>query len=139
MNVIFNELNSYILRFDKNENVFEQLTEFCKSRTIKAATFQGIGAAKEVVLSYYDLPSKKYKEKTFNENVEIVSLTGNLANFENQLIVHAHGVFAKRDLATIGGHINKIIISATCEIELKVLNSILLREFNDEIGLKLLK
>jgi len=136
--VILKENNVYLLRCDKNEEVLEQLLSFATSEKITAAVFQAIGASREVVLAYYDLEKKEYLDRTFSEDLEIVSVTGNIAHMNSKPILHAHGVFSNRALKTFGGHIKKLVVSATCEVMLTKLQGELIRSFDEETGLNLL-
>lgn len=138
MKKIIEENNTLLLRFDKGEEVIKDLTDFCQYQGVKAGSFQGLGAAGELVLSYYDLEKKVYQDTFITENVEIVSMIGNLATMDEKIIIHAHGVFGKKDLATIGGHIKKLVISATCELTLVTYQKKLIRCFDQETGLNLL-
>lgn len=139
MKIISLENNQCILRFNKNEELITSFTEFCKNHKIRAAFFSAIGSASEVNLSYYNQESTAYEDHLISENMEIVNVSGNIALLENKLIIHAHGIFAKKDLSTIGGHIKSLIISATCEVFLTKLTEDLLREYDESTGLKLLK
>lgn len=90
-------------------------------------------------LSWYDLQTKEYETTEVEENLEITSLTGNIAVVESQIFAHTHGVFGKRDLTTIAGHVNSMRISATCEVLLHVLPGSIEREYDEETGLKLME
>ena len=65
-------------------------------------------------------------------------MVGNIALMNNEIIVHTHGVFGRQDLSTIGGHIKKLIVSATCEITLTTFEKDFTRSFDEKTGLNLL-
>ncbi len=115
------------------------LAEFCKEKGIEAAHITGLGAASELTLAYYDLEEKEYKKKTFTENVEVASLTGNVGVKEDgELVVHIHGVFGREDLSAFGGHIVAMIISGAGEIHLRSLPGTINRKHDPETGLPLM-
>lgn len=138
MQTLHSDNATHVLRLDKNENLFVSLTTFCKDQKIKSGWFQGLGAADSLVLSYYDLKAKKYRDTQITGDVEIVSLTGNIGWLQDDYAFHAHGVFSKSDYTTVGGHLKKLIVSATCEIFITTLPILLTRKFDSKTGLNLL-
>ena len=55
-----------------------------------------------------------------------------------ELAFHGHGSFAGADMNLIGGHVKRMIVSATTEMQLQVLSMSMKRKFDEEIGLHLL-
>ncbi len=115
------------------------LIGFCQDNKIKAAFFIGLGATSEITLSYYHLDKKEYEEKKIAANLEIVSLTGNLAEMDRKIIIHSHGVFSDAQMKTYGGHVNKLVISGTGEVLLEVFKGKIERQYSQEIGLNLME
>jgi uncharacterized protein len=138
MKIILTDKEKIILRFDKGGDVIKELIKFSKKQNITTAHFTGLGACGSVTLSYYDLENKKYLDKTFDEDLEIVSLTGNVAKLKKETVIHAHGVFSDRNYQTVGGHVKELIVSATCEVHLTVLKGKMEREYDKKTGLNLL-
>ncbi len=136
--LIENDLQ-YFIRFDKNEEVLEELSKLINLKNIQSAYFTCIGSVKGLVLSYYNLTTKQYEDHTLDEDLEVVSITGNVAIMNDKPVIHAHGVFSKKDLHTVGGHIKKLLVSATCEVFLTNLSNNLSRSFDNETGLNLLQ
>ena len=139
MKIISKDTAIHILRFDKGEDVIDGLVKYCGKNNLAAAHFTGLGACGSMILSYYDLDNKKYLDKTFDEDLEIVSLTGNVAKLKDQTIIHTHGVFSAKTYETFGGHVKAMIVSATCEIHLTVIPGTLKRGFDSDSGLNLLQ
>ena len=80
-----------------------------------------------------------YFTKEFNEeDMEIVSVSGNAAWFEGMPIVHAHGVFSKKNYECFGGHVMRLAISLTGEAVINWLPEKIIKKYDDETGLKLL-
>jgi hypothetical protein len=79
MKTILKDGRRYILRFDKGEEVFAKLLEFAATENISAASFNAIGACSEVELGYFNINLKDYRKKPFYEEMEMVSLIGNIA------------------------------------------------------------
>ena len=138
MKIILQDDRRYIVRFDKGDEVVSALKKFLTEQNITASTFSGIGASGLAELSYFNLETKKYQNKTFNEDLEIVSLTGNSAVLNGETALHAHCVLSKSDFSTLGGHVIKLVVSATCEIFLIKLDGAMERKLDPETSLNLL-
>ncbi len=137
MKVVYSDKQTYILRFDRGEEVLGHLQTFCTENEIKAGTFWGIGAAEGIELAEYNLEKKEYRSKNIDQMLEIASLTGNVATVDGKVALHAHGVFSTLE-EVHAGHVMKLTVGVTCEITLMALPGELKREYNEEIGLKLL-
>lgn len=138
MKRILQDKNTYVISLKRKEELLEGIKEFCKEYRIDAAFFQAIGAASEVELAWYDLGAKQYVTALFQENLEIVSLTGNVSKLGNELLLHSHGVFSDKAMATKAGHINKAVVSGACEVILTRLEGKIDRAFDEDTGLNLM-
>lgn len=138
MRIILQNNQNYIVRFDRGEEVVSGLAKFAQAERIDAAHFTAIGAAGEVVLSYYNLETKTYEDHTLTEDLEITGITGNVASMAGAVIVHAHGTCSRRDLSVVGGHIKKLVVSATCEAHITSFRGQLTRRYDERTGLNLL-
>lgn len=127
MKVISQNKDSFFLRFERGEDLAPTLQAFCQRQEIKAASFQGIGACSEAILSWYNPDQNLYEDQQFAGAFEIISLTGNVADSAKGLIVHAHTCLAGKDLKAIAGHVKKLLISVTCELHLQLLPNTLKR------------
>ncbi len=139
MKRILSDGNIHIVRLDRNEELLTSLTEYIAQSDITSGFFSAIGSATEAILSYYNLKSKAFEDHTISEDLEIISITGNISSLNNLPVIHAHGVLSKKDLSTLGGHIKKLVISATCEINLYKLHIPMKRQMDQETKLNLLK
>jgi uncharacterized protein len=139
MKTIIKEENKYVLRLNRGEEVISTLKNFCKKESVLSASFTGIGAVNKVKLGWYDVENKEYEKKEFQEKLEIISLIGNVAKMNEEIIVHTHGTFGTREFKTLSGHIDEMIVSATCEIILEKFEKPIERERSEEIGLNLMK
>lgn len=138
MKLILQDNSRYVLRFQSGEEVFESSKKFLAEERIDASVFHGLGACRLAELAVYDLASKTYKTKVFEENCEILSLVGNSALLNGQPVLHAHAILGRSDFSTIGGHAAKLVISATCELFLIKLNGVMERKLDEETNLNLL-
>ena len=83
--------------------------------------------------------SKKYEPAVLlNEQLELLSLIGDVALKDNVPQVHAHAVVGKKDGTAHGGHLLQAHIRPTCEIVLVESPAHLQRRIDQESGLPLI-
>jgi len=107
---------SYLLRIEPNEELFKSLLDFAYKKKIKSAFFYGLGACKSCVIGRYNAKNKNYDWRKFNQEMEILSLVGNLTWKNRELYLHIHCTLADKNLKSIGGHLKELIVFPTCEI-----------------------
>lgn len=129
---------TFALVFQKGEEVNAGLLEFATKNKIAAAQLTAIGAFSRAVLGYFDRSAKTYKEIPIDEQVEVVSLIGNLTRSENKPKLHAHVVVGKSDGIAYGGHLLTATVWPTLEIVLVESPEYLQRRIDDETGLALI-
>ena len=129
--------NKYLIRLIKREELGESIVRFCKSLNIKNAYVTAIGAVESPTLSYFDVPTKKFLEKTLDGDFELTSFIGNVAVFKSKPLLHAHLNLSDREMKVLGGHFVKAIVAASIEIVLDVFDTKYSKSFNREIGLRL--
>lgn len=139
MKIILSQGNIYVLRFDGGDEVMGGLAAFCKERGINASQFSVIGVVKEVVLAFYNLQTKSYEDHEIREDVEVSPVQGNIAVMDGELVVHAHGSFANRNLEVKAGHVKKLIVSTVCEVVLTAFDGEMKRGYDDATGLNILQ
>lgn len=120
MQIIKKDQSRYVLRFDKGEELLEELKKFCENKKIYAAFFYGIGAADAGIISYYNLEEGFYEDQEIKGHHEVVNLMGNVTKGKEELMIHVHGTLADKQLKPIAGHIKKLKISWTIELKLDV-------------------
>lgn len=133
--------NGFFLVLERGEEVIETLRLFCEKEEMHWAQFSGIGAVEDVTIGYYDLATKQY---VFNEEegpFEVCNLDGNVSELEEEPRVHAHAVLSRCDetLSCIGGHVRSATVALTLEVCLWEVTQPLLRGFDEETGLNLLR
>lgn len=136
----YKKFNSTIMaRIDKDEEIISKVMEICEKENIKLANINALGAVDEIVIGLFDTGEKKYYSEKFTGDFEIVSLTGSITTKNGELYNHLHISVGDREYNVRGGHLNSAVVSATCELFIHIINGMVEREFNDEVGLNLLK
>jgi predicted DNA-binding protein with PD1-like motif len=131
--------NVHIIVLDKGEEVTASLLAFGRDAEIRSAHFTAIGAFSEIVLGFFDPQRKTYREIPVREQVEVLALTGNFTEEDGQARVHAHAVVGKRDGSAHGGHLLRAKVFPTLEVVATEMAAELLRQFDPEIGIALIR
>lgn len=130
---------TYVLIFETGDDPMKGLLSFAKENGITAAHFTGIGAFQDATLGYFAWEKKDYLRNPVNEQVEVVSLAGDIATEKGQPKVHAHVAVGKRDGSTMSGHLLEAHVRPTLEVVLQVSPAHLQREMDPESGLALIR
>jgi uncharacterized protein len=107
---------TYAVIFGTGDEVLSGLTDFAKQYHVGDAHFTGIGAVSSALTAWYDLDRKLYHPLPVNEQVEVLSMIGDIATFQSKPIVHTHVVLGKRDGTTAGGHLFEARVNPTLEV-----------------------
>ena len=126
------------LIFDPGDEVMALLTRFATDFNVNAARFTAIGAFSEATLGYFDIERKEYLRIPVREQVEALSLIGDVALEGAKRVVHAHAVVGRRDGTTQGGHLLAATVRPTLEVLLIESASYLARKFDAKYGLSLI-
>jgi predicted DNA-binding protein with PD1-like motif len=129
---------TYALVFEPGDDVIECIHDFARRMHFKAAHFSGIGGFSDVVLGYFDLEAKQYRPIPLQEQVEVVSLTGDIAMSDGDPMVHAHVVVGRSDGTARAGHLLSAHVRPTLELVLVQTPRHLARRLDQETGLPLL-
>jgi predicted DNA-binding protein with PD1-like motif len=124
--------------FDTGEEVVAGLLKIAEVQNLTAARLTGIGALNRVVLGYFDVEKRTYREIEIAEQVEVLSLIGNFALQGEQRKIHAHIVVGKADGSAHGGHLLKGWVRPTLEVLIVESPSFLAREIDQTTGLPLI-
>jgi predicted DNA-binding protein with PD1-like motif len=129
---------TFALIFDKGEEFIDGLTSFAKENELGGSHFTAIGAFRDVMLGYFDRETNKYRQIPMVEQVEVLSLIGDIALKDNMPQVHAHVVVGKSDGTAHGGHILEAHVWPTLEVILTESPNHLRRRIDPETGLALI-
>jgi predicted DNA-binding protein with PD1-like motif len=129
---------TFVLIFDTDDEAMEGLLSFAKEQRLSAARFTAIGAFRDAMLGYFDWQTKNYKKIPVAEQVEVLSLIGDVALSEGEPAVHAHVVVGCSDGSTRGGHLLKGHVRPTLEVVLVESPAHLKKRSDPETGLALI-
>ena len=131
--------NTILARLNRGEEVISSLLDIAKKEKIKLASVSAIGATNDFTLGVFESDEKKYFSTDYKGSYEIVSLLGNLSLKDNEPYAHLHMTASNREGVVVGGHLNRAVISVTCEIFINIIDIDIKvdRKFSDEIGINL--
>ena len=129
---------SFAIIFEDGDEVMAGLKKVAAEEHFAGSHFTAIGAFKEVILGYFDWQKKDYIKIPIQEQVEVLSLLGDITLNEGKPNIHAHVVLGKRDGSTAGGHLIQAQVRPTLEVILTESLKHLTRRFDKESGLVLI-
>ena len=131
--------NTYAIIFDAGDEVKKGLLDFAKENDLTASSFKAIGAFESATFGYFDLENEAYEKISINEQVEVISLIGDIAlDTKGEPQIHAHCIIAKRDGTAHGGHLLEAFVRPTLEVILTETPAILQKTYRKEFGLALI-
>jgi uncharacterized protein len=125
--------------FSTGDEVAAGLTRFAQEQNLGASSFTAIGAFSGAVLGYFDWEKKDYDRIPVDEQVEVLTLVGDIALQDGKPKLHAHAVLGRRNGSTCGGHLLEARVRPTLEVILTESPARLRREHDPESGLALIR
>ena len=126
-----------LVRIDKDEEILEKVKELALKEKIRLAAVQALGATNSFTVGVYNVAEKQYYANSFSGSFEIVSLTGTINTMDGAFYTHLHMSAGNEKGEVFGGHLNRAVISATCEMVITVIDGRVDRFHSEEIGLNL--
>ena len=126
----------YVVRLEIGEEIQESLRQFAQAVNLKAAFYQGIGTLHQVEMAFFCTERKAYDRRFFNDEYELVSLTGNLSMSDEVYAPHSHVTLADKNFQTYSGHLVRGVVSATAEILITTLDVALTRKEDPILKIK---
>ena len=129
---------TFAVVFGTGDEVATGLMTFAKEKGLAASHFTAIGAFSDVTFGFFDPGAKDYQKLNINEQVEVLSLIGDIALDKGEPKIHAHVVVSKSDGTAHGGHLMEAHVRPTLEIILTESPDHLVRKFDKDTGLALI-
>lgn len=126
----------FMLRIDKGEEIVRSVLDFARLHDVHGAAVTGLGGVRDVRLAYFDVEQKEYLPRDFADDLELVSLVGNLARFDGAPFLHAHVVLSDREFRCFGGHLMHAHVAVTAELAVRVGGATIERVENPDLGIK---
>ena len=131
--------NTIVARIDRGEEILAAVREIAGAEHIQLASVSALGATNDFTVGVYNVDEKQYHANDFKGNFEIVSLTGAINTMDGEFYTHLHMSAGDEKGQVFGGHLNRAVVSAVCEMVITVIDGVVDRRFSEEIGLNLFR
>jgi uncharacterized protein len=131
---------TFVLIFEIGDEIASVLQQFAKQQGLGGSSFKAIGALSYVKLGWFNWETQKYEPASIlHEQVELLSLIGDIALLDRVPQVHAHVVVGRRDGTAHGGHLLEARVRPTCELILTESPTHLQKKLDPKSGLALIQ
>lgn len=132
--------STYIVIFETGEEVASGLMRFAEENKLAGSSFKAIGALSRAKVGWFDWQTKRYETAVeLNEQIEVLSLIGDVALKDGKPVVHAHLIVGKKDGSAHGGHLLEAYVRPTLEVVLIESSQPLRKIVDQESGLALIQ
>jgi uncharacterized protein len=131
-------VKNYAIVLAKGDEVMSGLSDFARQNKIASASFTAIGAFSQVTVAWFDDSRKAFKLIPIKQQVELVSMIGDIALSDEQPVVHTHVSVASPDGTLRGGHLIDAFVFPTLELFMTVYPTPLRKQLDEATGLKLI-
>jgi len=129
----------WVLVLAPGEEAKRTIVDFTRRNGVKAASFVALGAFERAKVGYFDWEKKEYLPIPIDEQVEVISLLGDIAeNDKHEADLHAHAVLGRRDGSTRGGHLLEGVVRPTLEVTMTETPAHLRRRMHPDINVALI-
>jgi predicted DNA-binding protein with PD1-like motif len=130
---------TYVLIFNTGDELAAGLKQFASEQKLSGSSFKAIGALSSAKLGWFNWETKKYHTVVdLDEQVELLSLIGDIAVKDGEPQVHAHVVIGRCDGTAHGGHLQQANVRPTCEVVLTESPAHLQKQMDPESGIALI-
>jgi len=124
-------VKEYVIVFAKGDEILSGISDFAALHHIMSAHFTAIGALSQATTAWFDPERKSYKLNHIHQQVELISLIGDIAMYNGAPVIHAHYSVGFADGSMQGGHLIEAITYPTFPTPLQ-------KELDKETDLKLI-
>ena len=129
---------TYAVVLATGDETIGALQQFVRERKIDTAALTAIGAFERAVVGYFDWQLKDYRRIPVEEQVEVLSLIGDVAEAKGEPALHIHAVLGRSDGSVVGGHLLEGHVRPTLEVILTKPPAHLRKKKDPETGLALI-
>jgi uncharacterized protein len=130
---------TFVLILDPGEEAFAAITEFAGREQLKGASLTALGAFERVVVGWFDMDAKKYRNIPVDQQCELLSAIGDIAEGDDgKPSLHLHVVLGLSDGFTKGGHLVEATVRPTMEVTVVETPAHLRRKKRPDLGIALI-
>ena len=129
---------TYVVVCDPGDEAVSALTQFARAERLEAAQITAVGAFEHAIVGWFDREARDYRRIPVDEQCELLSLIGDVAEGQDGPIVHMHAVLGLSDGTTRGGHLLEGRVFPTLEAIVTETPAELRRILRPDIGIALI-
>ena len=129
---------TYVVVCDPGDEAVAALTQFARAEDLEAASIAAVGAFEHAVVGWFDRAAKDYRRIRVDEQCEVLSLLGDVAEGQDGPILHMHTVLGLSDGTTRGGHLLEGKVFPTLEVVVTETPAQLRKVMRPDIGIALI-
>jgi uncharacterized protein len=129
---------TYIAVGDPGDEAVTALTQFARAERLEAARLTAIGAFERATVGWFDRAAKQYRRIPVDEQCEVLSLIGDVAEGQDGPVLHVHVVLGLADGTTRGGHLLEGWVFPTLEVVVTEAPAELRKVMHPDLGIALI-
>jgi predicted DNA-binding protein with PD1-like motif len=129
---------TYVVVCDPGDEAVAALTQFAQAEDLEAASIAAVGAFEHAVVGWFDRAAKDYRRIRVDEQCEVLSLLGDVAQGQDGPSLHMHTVLGLSDGTTRGGHLLEGKVFPTLEVVVTETPAQLRKVMRPDIGIALI-
>ena len=107
----------YVLVLARGDEIATAMADFAQNEDIAGAHFTAMGAVRDPEVAWFDLSRRQYEATSFSEQMQVITLAGNICrNEDRKTVVHTHVVLGRKDGRALGGHLIRAAVSPTLDV-----------------------
>jgi uncharacterized protein len=129
---------TYVVVCDPGDEAVAVLTQFARAEDLEASQITAVGAFERAAVGWFDRAAKEYRRIPVDEQCEVLSLIGDVAEGPEGPSLHAHVVLGLADGTTRGGHLLEGWVFPTLEVIVTEAPAQLRKVMRPDLGIALI-
>jgi predicted DNA-binding protein with PD1-like motif len=129
---------TYVVVCDPGDEAVSVLEQFARAERLEASQLTAVGAFERATVGWFDRAAKEYRRIPVDEQCEVLSLLGDIAEGPDGPSLHAHVVLGLADGTTRGGHLLEGQVFPTLEVVVTETPAELRKTVRPDLGIALI-
>jgi predicted DNA-binding protein with PD1-like motif len=129
---------TYVVVCDPGDEAVAVLTQFARAERLAASQLTAVGAFERATVGWFDPAARQYRRIPVDEQCEVLSLIGDVAEGSDGPSLHAHVVLGLADGTARGGHLLEGWVFPTLEVVVTEAPAQLRKGMRPDVGIALI-
>jgi predicted DNA-binding protein with PD1-like motif len=129
---------TYVVVCDPGDEAVAALEQFARAERLEAAQITAVGGFERATVGWFDRAARQYRHIPVDEQCEVLSLIGDVAEGQDGPSLHVHVVLGLSDGTTRGGHLIDGQVFPTLEVVVTETPAELRKVMNPDLGIALI-